>query len=151
MKKKLGFVIFAFTFTAFIFTSCNFFKNLIDGKKPDVQGVWEVTYFNNQKFPIENSGVKTQLFLYFSNGGKLYAASKITGTPSGSGDGLFKYDELTSDYEVSELGIETKFTKGVPAPCSAENGILKISIAGKSYLEAKKTDSPTAEEIKNAK
>lgn len=153
MKKNRVFIFAAFIFVTAGLTGCNFFKNLAEGKTPDVKGVWEITQLKSESFPKTEENIGTvQVFIYFSNDRKYYIAQKITGSTGGKLDGLFEHKDLKSGkYEVNVLGIKTTMTGGAPVPCISENGVLKISVAGTVFLEAKKVDSPSGDDIKNAK
>lgn len=153
MKKNFfkGMSLAVFCSIVILFSGCNFFTNLLNGNAADVKGVWEVIYFNNENYPKKLGPALNHLYLYFSDDGKVYSAIKVTGSPDDDQNGLFKNEALTSDYTVSDLGLNTKFTQNLPVPCTVEEGKLKLVLAGKPFLEAKSVTSPSGEDIKNAK
>lgn len=136
--------------TVALFTGCDHIY------KQKLVGVWEVKKLtadgNSMEFPLEAMGSKTHNYVYFTADGKYGRAVKVTASLVPAAEGLFKADDEV-DYAIK--GDKISIKNGSEKITFELKG-KKLTLTGKfdgenSIVQAEKTNSPSLDEIKNAK
>ena len=149
VKKTFAFIGIAGLLLA-VFVSCGNGTTSDTITEGSIQGVWEVKKGDGKTYPInpedEETAPDAKEWLYFCfDKGTLIIAKRITGMPNSSENGLFRSKPGT--YEIlAGNSIKMTYENWSTIVPFTLNGDTLIAPA----LEARRTGSPTVQEIRDA-